>query len=108
MLFGNKLRAARLSAGLTQEELAERCGMKKQNVSRYETSDREPNVRTAKKMADALGVTLEDLITDIEKPAPRFESELDAELIRLLQQLEPEEEQKVLAFVQGLIANRRA
>ena len=62
MDFGNKLKALRLSLGLTQEELAARCGMKKQNISRYENSEREPNIRTAKVLAAALGVSLEDLV----------------------------------------------
>ena len=64
MLFGDKLKQLRLAANMTQEQLAEKCGMKKQNISRYENSDREPNIRTAKKMADALGVSLEELIVE--------------------------------------------
>ncbi len=67
MKFGEKLRIARLSAGFTQDELAVKCGMKKQNISRYETSDREPNIRTAKRMADVLGISLEDLVQDSDK-----------------------------------------
>ena len=70
MNFGDKLRSLRLSVGLTQEELASRCGMKKQNISRYENSDREPNIRTAKIIADALGVTLEDLALGGNKKMP--------------------------------------
>lgn len=64
MLFGDKLKQLRLSANMTQEQLAAKCGMQKQNISRYENSDREPNIRTAKKMADALGVSLEELIVE--------------------------------------------
>lgn len=73
MRFGEKLRAARLSAGFTQDELAIKCGMKKQNISRYETSDREPNIRTAKKMADVLGISLEELVHDCENATSEFE-----------------------------------
>ena len=62
MNFGDKIRSLRIQAGLTQEELADKCGMKKQNISRYETSDREPNIRTAKKIAVALSVSLEDIL----------------------------------------------
>ena len=63
-MFGDKLKNARLAAGLTQEELAAKCGMKKQSISRYENSEREPNIRTAKKLADALNIPLESLAVE--------------------------------------------
>lgn len=71
--FGEKLRQLRLGAGLTQDALAQKCGMAKQSISRYEKSDREPNIRTAKTIADALGVPLaslvptKDLVEDVRK-----------------------------------------
>ena len=60
--FGERLKQHRLAAHLTQEELAKKCGMKKQSISRYEKSDREPNISIAKAIADALGVPLEALV----------------------------------------------
>ena len=60
--FGERLKQFRISAGLTQEDLAKKCGITKQNISRYENSKREPNIRTAKAIADALGVMLVDLV----------------------------------------------
>ena len=66
--FGAKLRSLRIAAGLTQEELAKKCGTSKQSISRYEKSDREPNIRTAKVIADALGVPLEYLAPDNADP----------------------------------------
>ena len=62
MSFGERLRQLRIDAGLTQDALADRLGIKKQTISRYENSEREPNIRTAKKLADALGVSLESLV----------------------------------------------
>jgi transcriptional regulator with XRE-family HTH domain len=61
MSFGENLKKYRLKANLTQDQLASRVGVQKQNISRYENSDREPNIKTAKKLADALGITLEVL-----------------------------------------------
>ncbi len=68
MNFGQKLKQLRLASGLTQEDLARRLGTKKQNISRYENSDREPNIRTAKAIADAFGISLEDLT--LGRPTP--------------------------------------
>ena len=64
MSFGDKLKQLRLDAGLTQDALAAKIGVQKQTISRYENSEREPNIRTAKRIADALGVSLEELALD--------------------------------------------
>ena len=61
MAFGERLKATRTTLGLTQEELAEMVGTTKQAISRYENGGREPNLRTAKILADRLGVSLDDL-----------------------------------------------
>lgn len=65
MTLGNRLKSLRIDAGLTQEQLAERIGVKKQNISRYENGRVEPNIRTAKRIAEALGVTLEDIASSV-------------------------------------------
>ena len=65
--FGERLRLCREAAGLTQDELAAMCGTYKQNISRYETSAREPNIRIAGKLANTLGVSLEYLQFGEEK-----------------------------------------
>lgn len=70
MTFGQRLKALRTELSLTQEELAKRCGISKQNISRYENSDREPNIRTAKMLADALGVELAALAHDEQDSTP--------------------------------------
>ena len=73
MTLGERLKVLRIEAGLTQEELAQRIGLKKQNISRYENSHCEPNIRTAKRIADALGVTIEEMAVGIsvkDTPAP--------------------------------------
>lgn len=66
MTLGERLKQLRKDAGLTQEQLAQKAGLKKQNISRYENSHIEPNIRTAKRIADALGVTIEDIASEIE------------------------------------------
>ena len=65
MTLASRIRDLRKNAGLTQEQLAQKIGVKKQNISRYESGRVEPNIRTAKKLADALGVSLEDMAQGI-------------------------------------------
>lgn len=59
--YGEELTLAslRLSAGLSQQQLGERCGFEQPHVSRYESGKHEPSLSTAMCMADALGISLE-------------------------------------------------
>lgn len=59
--MGEKLRAARLAAGMTQAQLAAAMGCTQKDVSRWEAG-REPGALTLKKMAQALGCKMDDLI----------------------------------------------
>ena len=62
--YGNgDLASLRLAAGLSQSELAGLCGIEQPHVSRYESGRHEPLVSTAGKMARALGVSIEVLVT---------------------------------------------
>lgn len=56
------LASLRLAAGLSQSELAVRCGIEQPHVSRYESGRHEPLVTIASKMASALGTSLEVLV----------------------------------------------
>lgn len=53
--------AARRKAGLTQEELADRCGLHRTEISLLERGGREPRLGTLVKLAEALGVPPERL-----------------------------------------------
>ena len=57
--IGVMLREARVSAGLTQEELARRIGTKKTAISRIENHAEDVKLSTLKKTASALGKKLE-------------------------------------------------
>lgn len=50
---------ARMKEGLTQQELAERCGMKASNLCRLENGNGNPSVATLEKIARVLGRRLE-------------------------------------------------
>lgn len=60
--MGEKLKAARKAAGLTQAQLAEAIGCKQKDVSRWEAGQIEPGVLIVKKMAQALGCSMNDLV----------------------------------------------
>ena len=62
--FGRVLRGARLDAGYSQEELAERAGMDRTYPSLLETGKRSPTLTTIFFLASALGISAIELIWD--------------------------------------------
>ncbi len=50
---------ARIEAGLTQKELAQRCGLRQNAISRLENGGASPTVRTLQQLARGLGKRLE-------------------------------------------------
>lgn len=65
----NRLREFRESAGLSQRGLAEKAGVSQQSICYMETGAREGKVSTWRKVCDALGVEMSDLLPRLwEKP----------------------------------------
>lgn len=65
MTFGEKIKAERKKLGLTQIELGERIGVTNRVITSYENGKSFPRTREAyKKIADALGVNVNYLLSD--------------------------------------------
>src|SRR5438034_3599006 len=62
--FGQRLREARIRAGLSQSELEERSGIPKARLSRYENGHVVPSIQTLERLAVALGVSEASLLGD--------------------------------------------
>lgn len=58
MKIGEKIKTARISANMTQAELAEKLGVAYQNIGQLESGKRKPKLETIQKIADALGVSV--------------------------------------------------
>ena len=56
------LRRIRKERGMTQSELAAASGIHRITISKYEAGKVTPNVDSAKSLAEALGVTVDELI----------------------------------------------
>lgn len=59
--FGERIKAARLAKGMTQEELAEALGTQYVQVGRWERNVTSPRPKTIRAIAQTLGVTFEQL-----------------------------------------------
>ena len=62
MNLGNSLFQARKKCGLSQEAVAEKLGVSRQTVSKWETDETIPDIRQSKKMAVLYNVSLDELI----------------------------------------------
>lgn len=62
MNLGNSLFQARKKCGLSQEEVAEKLGVSRQTVSKWETDETIPDIRQSKKMASLYNVSLDELV----------------------------------------------
>ena len=62
MTTGSKIKELRLKKGLTQKQLSEKCGMYESQIRKYENGNANPKLETLQKIADALEVSLYDLI----------------------------------------------
>ncbi len=62
MSLGNSIFQARKKCGLSQEAVAEKLGVSRQTVSKWETDETVPDIRQSKKMAVLYHVSLDELI----------------------------------------------
>jgi transcriptional regulator with XRE-family HTH domain len=62
MTFGEKLKALRDNAKLTQSELADKTGLSLSIIRDYEQGKKEPTLASAVKLADALDVSVAELV----------------------------------------------
>lgn len=54
--FSDRLKSIRLEKGLTQKQLAERCGIADPTIRKYESGKLNPKLETVKKLANGLQV----------------------------------------------------
>ena len=68
MDIGTKIKEARLSAQLTQEQAAEQLGVSRQTISNWENNKTYPDIISVIKMSDLYEVSLDRLLKDKEEP----------------------------------------
>lgn len=84
LTIGDKIRAERRRAKLTQVQLAERMGVTQSLIGQYERGEINPKLDTLERIADALGVHVSKLLEyadEIELPV-KFTLEQEMEWIR--------------------------
>jgi len=63
--IGAKIRALRMKKGWSQDVFAERCGLHRAHMGEIERGESNVTIQTLKTIADALGVRIRDLVSDV-------------------------------------------
>ena len=71
--FGQKITRLRKAKGLTQEDIAKNITISPQAVSKWENDISTPDIYITKKLADILGVSVDDLIDEDKEVTPSGE-----------------------------------
>ena len=69
-MFGENLAALRKMRQMTQDELAERVGVSRQAVGKWEAGETEPALGIAQKVAEVFGVSLDEMTDHKPKLVP--------------------------------------
>ena len=62
MSLGNSLYSARKKIGMSQEEVAEKLGVSRQTISKWELDETLPDIRQSKRLAGLYHLTLDELV----------------------------------------------
>jgi transcriptional regulator with XRE-family HTH domain len=65
--FGAQVRAVRLRHGLSQDDLAARSGLHRTYVGGIERGERNPSLTNITRLADALGVSVAELVRRLDE-----------------------------------------
>ena len=67
MELGNKILELRIKHNITQEELAEKIGVTRQTISKWELGETHPDINQAKKLSMIFNISLDELVNDLKK-----------------------------------------
>jgi transcriptional regulator with XRE-family HTH domain len=99
--FGQLLRNARKAAGLTQDEVAERVGLKRTSITNIERGRQHIPLHQLFRLADAVGVAPEELLPG---PQEAGDGHLAAEAATVRAAAEDEED---VAFAMSVLAKHQ-
>lgn len=81
---GKLIKQKRKERGITQEQLAKKCGLSTITIRQYETGKRVPALETVIQIANALNVPFDSLVDDQGKESPYYKAILAAHETLLL------------------------
>lgn len=77
MEISDKLKTARVNAGVTQEQIAETIGVSRQTISNWENGRTLPDVMSLIKISDMYQISLDDLLKGDGKMVEKIKKDTD-------------------------------
>ena len=103
--FHERLTALRKERGLTQQALAEQVGMHISQIRRYESGQSQPTLDTIRKLAVALSVSADMLLSEDQERGPDEDLKLQFEAVI---RLDPEEKKVIRSVIESMILRHEA
>ena len=113
-LFGERLRALRKRAGLTQEAVAKRLNIHRTAYTKYETSGVTPDPQGLVMLAEMFGVSVDylvgrdDTVSEVAQSSNEAKLSLqEQQLLQMFRQLPYAEQQALVQRMQHVFRNRK-
>lgn len=106
MNLGEKITKIRKQKNLSQGDLADKIGVSRDAIGKYERGDIMPTADKAKKIADILGVSLDFLMSDKVQQEDQIENDM---LYRMqeIQKLPESEKDKIVSIIDAFIRDTK-
>lgn len=107
MTLGDKITMLRKQKNFSQGDLADKIGVSRDAIGKYERGDIMPTADKAKKIADTLGVSLDFLMSDKAKE----ETLTDKDMLYRMQEVQnmpDSEKEKINAIIDAFIRDTKA
>lgn len=104
--FGDRLRACREAAGLTQAELAAKLGLRQNSISGYESGSVMPEIKDLPRLARAVGARVELLlagVTNMPNEVEKFLLGLPKRAWRKIGSLSPQDREQAIREIAALL-----
>lgn len=105
--FGKRLHELRKQRGWSQPEVGRMVGTSGAIIGRYERGEMTPSIEVARKLAAALAVTVDYLISEDDLPEVLRDRRMLARWLAL-DEIPAEDRDRILSVVDGLIRDAKA
>jgi transcriptional regulator with XRE-family HTH domain len=108
---GKQIAALRKARAITQVELADRMGIIQSLVSHYERGRLRPHPEMLSRFADALGVSVDEILGREDDPPSKATAPLDRRFVRriqLVRKLPKRDQDALLRTIDAFLAARKA
>jgi transcriptional regulator with XRE-family HTH domain len=105
--FGEALRAIRRMKGYTQDQLAELSGVSRRAIVHYENHAKRPTFDKIKSLADALGVSDEELSGQKRSKKKDEVSYKIMKKVRIIEQLPTRDQNAIFRLINSLAAKNK-